>query len=259
MKNKIIIWLLKIFSFPIFYILERNNENKIYLSYVWKNHLDYLIWIIRHNTKPEFNNFINCNFDFSANCLKSFEDLTFLFNSNYSNRGIVALDFDEAGHIFKTIRTNNFGNLLEIGRFLGGSTLLIGVAKSVDSRFVSVDLKVKAANYADDSVIEEVLSKSKIKNVDLVVDNSQNYKPDFNFDFVFIDGDHSYEGVKKDYLNISKYLNDGAHVLFHDAVAPRKFTTMHEEVNNYMKELSIDSNLFHLKDVGSIRHFIFRK
>lgn len=239
--------------------MRRNNENKIFLSSIWKNHLDYLIWIIRNNTKPQFNNFLECSFDFKPNCLNNFEDLTFLFNSNYSNRGIVALDFDEAGHIFKTIRSNNFGNLLEIGRFLGGSTLLIGVAKSMDSRFVSVDLKVKAANYADDSVIEEVLNKSKIKNVDLVVANSQIYKPAFDFDFVFIDGDHSYEGVKKDYWNISKFLNDGAHVLFHDAVAPRKFTTIHKEVFHFMEELAYDSNLCHITDVGSIRHFVFKR
>lgn len=35
-------------------------------------------------------------------------------------------------------------------------------------------------------------------------------------DFMFIDGDHSYEGVKKDYENYSKMIRSGGVIAFHD-------------------------------------------
>jgi predicted O-methyltransferase YrrM len=36
------------------------------------------------------------------------------------------------------------------------------------------------------------------------------------FDIIFIDGDHSYEGVKKDYDNALPLLNEGGYIVFHD-------------------------------------------
>jgi len=36
------------------------------------------------------------------------------------------------------------------------------------------------------------------------------------FDIIFIDGDHSYEGVKKDYINSLPLLNNGGYIIFHD-------------------------------------------
>jgi hypothetical protein len=36
------------------------------------------------------------------------------------------------------------------------------------------------------------------------------------YDFIFIDGDHSYEGVKADYINALKILNKNGYLAFHD-------------------------------------------
>jgi len=38
------------------------------------------------------------------------------------------------------------------------------------------------------------------------------------YDFIFIDGDHSYEGVKADYLSYRPLLSDGGCIAFHDIV-----------------------------------------
>lgn len=40
----------------------------------------------------------------------------------------------------------------------------------------------------------------------------------YDWDFCFIDGDHSYEGVKADFQNILPYLKKGTPVAFHDIV-----------------------------------------
>jgi predicted O-methyltransferase YrrM len=37
-----------------------------------------------------------------------------------------------------------------------------------------------------------------------------------NFDVIFIDADHSYEGARKDYDNALKHINDGGLIIFHD-------------------------------------------
>ena len=39
---------------------------------------------------------------------------------------------------------------------------------------------------------------------------------DKKIDFIFIDGDHSYEGVKKDYYNYISFLSEGGLIAFHD-------------------------------------------
>jgi cephalosporin hydroxylase len=39
---------------------------------------------------------------------------------------------------------------------------------------------------------------------------------DFEWDFAFIDGDHSYEGVKADFYNLLPHLKKGTPVAFHD-------------------------------------------
>ena len=43
----------------------------------------------------------------------------------------------------------------------------------------------------------------------------QNYKSD-KFDCIFIDADHGYEGVKRDYQNSLKHILKGGHIVFHD-------------------------------------------
>lgn len=37
-----------------------------------------------------------------------------------------------------------------------------------------------------------------------------------SFDAIFIDADHSYNGVKKDYINALRFLNKGGYLIFHD-------------------------------------------
>ena len=47
-----------------------------------------------------------------------------------------------------------------------------------------------------------------------------------NIDFVFIDGDHSYDGITKDFLNVYPLLSEKGSIAFHDTYShtgPRKF------------------------------------
>jgi len=218
--------------------------------------VDACVHGIRKSTNSEVVNFKVLDKSLVPNDINNFEDLVWLFNCNYANRGIIAQDFDEAGYIFKVIRNRqDIKSLLEIGRFLGGSTFLIATAKNKEAKFVSVDFKVKAPDYADDLVIKEFIGLVDSENTELVISDSKTYIPERKLDFVFIDGDHSYEGVRADYEHYEGCFNGGCDILFHDAVASRCYSTKHDEVHRFMMELKDNKKLQLINDVGSIRHF----
>lgn len=61
--------------------------------------------------------------------LAGFEDLAFLFSSNQLSHGIASLQLDEAALLYRLARNVSPGAVVaEIGRFKGGSTLLLASA-----------------------------------------------------------------------------------------------------------------------------------
>jgi cephalosporin hydroxylase len=59
---------------------------------------------------------------------------------------------------------------------------------------------------------------------------------DRSVDLLFIDGDHSYDGVKEDFLTYSKYVRSGGCILFHDIVPNHHFPEY--GVDKFWRELS---------------------
>lgn len=57
-------------------------------------------------------------------------------------------------------------------------------------------------------------------------------------DILFIDGDHRYEGVKKDFLCYRPFVRDGGLILFHDIVQDKGGTAWSGGVPKLWKELS---------------------
>jgi predicted O-methyltransferase YrrM len=190
-------------------------------------------------------------------CISGFEDLSYLFTSSQANRGIIAQDFDEAAYLWKIVRDLKPKYILEIGRWLGGSTILLASAANVSGggRLISVDLKVKAPQYAQDDTIKLHLNKLGLTNFELHVGSSYTFDPKCEVELAFIDGDHSYEGVKKDFENASKYLTANAEIVFHDAAQSRAHSTYHIEVGKFMEELKRNPALLVVSEVGSIIHF----
>lgn len=190
----------------------------------------------------------------------SFEDLIFLFWSSPLNRGVARLDLDEASYIYKLLRSLKRPSCVEIGRFKGGSTFII--ASAMDGNLVSIDYHVKMMLVDEgktyDDVLASALKKAGLDNrVRLDVGDSTTYdNSSMALDFIFIDGDHSYEGVKKDYEHWIGAVKNGGHILFHDAVDPREFTTFHSEVKRLMLELRSDNRVFPAGEAGSIAHYI---
>lgn len=194
--------------------------------------------------------------------IDGFEDLTSLFTNNFLNRGIISQDIDEAAYIFRLVRSLKSLNALEIGRYRGGSTFLISAAMDNDSHLLSIDnwtkLELKEMGIQRDNELLKALEGSGLKErVELVVADSATFSFDsYFFDFVFLDGDHTYEGVSKDYNNVRYRIKPGGHLLFHDGVQSRPLATCEPGVAKLVKEIEKDPYFMKEGEVGSIVHFV---
>lgn len=147
--------------------------------------------------------------------------------------------------------------IVEIGSYQGKSTLLIAYGTQIGNNnklyaidphldFVGVnggvfgpsDLQKKYKNivkfYDADNIFVVALKSNQICNWE------------FPIGMIFIDGDHSYEGVKFDYEKFKKNIVTGGKILFHDSIMP--------EIKQFLDELELNSNeLKFLKDVGTMK------
>jgi len=177
-----------------------------------------------------------------------FEDLIYLFNCNKSNRGIIRINLDEAVYLFKTARSLAGPKVLEIGRVRGGSTILLATAVGNEAEVDSVDIAPP-----DDEYLKLVLMKMKLDKIVNLIKNDVN-NLDFtkkHYDLIFIDGDHSYKGVSKNYLICQKILKKGGHMIFHD------YTKSQPGVVKLIDEIRQDAKMFkEVNQIFSLVHFI---
>ena len=142
-----------------------------------------------------------------------FVNLLLLFNSTRETRDIIRLDLREAGLLYKYARLSYLteGSILEIGRYWAGSLVLLAVAThNTDVEIVSVDVVEGCHDPDADDWLNDYSEKDRI---DIRVDNSWAME-NIPLSMLFVDGDHSYEGVKRDFIHHWNHLN--GYCLAHD-------------------------------------------
>lgn len=113
---------------------------------------------------------------------------------------------------------------LEIGTFKGGTLCLLARLSSASASIISVDLpggefgggysKIRSALYHSFSkFFQHIRLIRGNSHSDQVLKEVSKDKP---LDYIFIDGDHSYEGVKKDFIMYSPLVRSGGVIAFHD-------------------------------------------
>jgi len=144
---------------------------------------------------------------------RDFADLAWLFTSDNRNRGILRQNFNEAALLWRAVRSSR-GPILEIGRRHGGSTVLL--LEAGDGRQV-ISIDRAPAHHPDCEAVFRTASM-----LHLIVGDSRQPLDNASFGFAFIDGDHSYDGVKADIRAHWRSLRviDGItpSAVFHDAV-----------------------------------------
>src|SRR5438477_8514216 len=153
---------------------------------------------------------------------EGFEDLAWLFTCDSRNRGLIRQGFDEAATLWKAVKATS-GNMLEIGRNLAGSTVLLAAATGPDREIYSIDNRSN-----EESACKDYLARAANKGrVHLLVADSRVPIPNLRFGFLFIDGDHTFEGVLADVVAHWNALQSSgqypALVAFHDALPNDNF------------------------------------
>ena len=96
---------------------------------------------------------------------------------------------------------------------------------------------------AEKATIEEVqenLKKTRKRNVQIIVETSHNASKNWNspIDFLFIDGDHSYEAVKQDIEDWLPHVVQGGSIVFDDYESmPEVNMVVNEMIENGILEL----------------------
>ena len=107
----------------------------------------------------------------------------------------------EFTELMQIIIDNKYKSVLEIGAYSNGCTYAFA---SICKKVVSIDLNHR--------------STERFDNATYITGNSHEVRNDIDgkFDVIFIDGDHTYEGVKKDFELYSDLINKGGIICFHD-------------------------------------------
>lgn len=120
------------------------------------------------------------------------------------------------------LKEGNFKSYLNIGVGNGGSFLTeTYIQESLDIS-VAVDNSSYSHNNQKLSIYNKInWMNNNLKDTKVEFHDSDSFawlnnNKDRRFDVIFIDGDHSYEGVKRDYINSLPLLNSGGYIIFHD-------------------------------------------
>jgi predicted O-methyltransferase YrrM len=198
--------------------------------------------------------------------LDGFEDLAFLFSSNQLSHGIASLQLDEAALLYGRARRVAPGAAVaEIGRFKGGSTLLLASALPARAELWSYDLHVALRPDLSgpqlDAELRAALDRYDLSGrVHLVVGDSRTVEPPPRpCALVFVDGDHTYEGARADYERWSELVAPGGHLLFHDAVDTGGYGNHYPGIARLVAEIEREDERFERQPgAGSIAHFTRR-
>ena len=186
---------------------------------------------------------------------RNFEDLDWLLGSNFANKGLLLLQFDEAAFLFRLVRSRPAAQILEIGRYHGGSAFLFAVAGDHNSVVTSIDIAPQ-----NDELLQIALKKSGLAHkVQLVVGDSRAVEATVNsYDLIFVDGDHSYEGVLHDYEHWRKAVKPGGYLAFHNACSGSPQASTAPGPFRLAQEITVCDAVYFRRepDVGSLALFI---
>ena len=194
-----------------------------------------------------------------------FQHLAGMFASTSLNHRVAGLTIRESAYLFGLARRLGARRALEIGRWKGGSTLSIAGGMGRDGQLWSIDLGEKedrllgsVAHRPFDDQIRDFVERFGLR-IELVVGDSRTLELDLDeVDLVFIDGDHSYEGVANDFERFGRRVRPGGAVLFHDAFCEEFFPSHTETVGRLVSEITRGADYELVNRVDRIAHVVRR-
>ncbi len=212
----------------------------------------------RLNRKP---NLDNMPFDLPVNGELGFEHLAGLFASTSLDHGVIAMTVRQTAYLYGVVKQARPKKVIEIGRYKGGSTLVIAAAMQGQGDLWSIDLGEKESRLHSgeskrrfDDQLCDLCARLHL-NVHILVGDSRTIKVEAdNVDLVFIDGDHSYEGVKSDFERFGRRARVGGAGLFDDALPDEITKTHNDTVGRLVQEIVNGGEFVFIKGVNRLVH-----
>lgn len=175
-----------------------------------------------------------------------FEDIHWLFTGGYGSRDLCRLNLEEAVYLYKCVRGFENPFVVEVGRYHGGTTILLLAA---GARVLSIDNHSKDKKSAEyDDKLNEKYGSDRLE---MVVGDSGKYPTKgLGVDVLFIDGGHRYEEVKRDFDNW--YGAVRGDILFHDINLPGVAKLVNENKTRF-EEVRKVTSLYHVRKDNSHR------
>jgi protein-L-isoaspartate O-methyltransferase len=144
---------------------------------------------------------------------RGFEDLAWLFSGNWMNHRFARLDFDEAAYVYRLIRSLNRPLVAELGRFRGGTTVMLAAA---GAHVRSLDLHPRHREWS--AQLEHALEALELRHrVELVADDTRTHPPGREpYDAVIFDAAVTGDALRAEIENWWPAIAPGGHALFHD-------------------------------------------
>ncbi|NJL92897.1 MAG: class I SAM-dependent methyltransferase [Anaerolineae bacterium] len=142
---------------------------------------------------------------------------------------------------------------MEIGRYYGASTLLLALAVGPRGQVTSIDI----APQGDEFLRAALHRYNLLDRVGLVVADANSVSLERALDFVFIDGDHSYTGARRDHNRWMPCLRPGGYLIHHDMAHTRPHATQWHSLARLRAEI-LDQQADQLelvREVGSLSVF----
>jgi predicted O-methyltransferase YrrM len=197
-------------------------------------------------------------FDDVGETIESFEDCVRLLSSNQLNHGVSRMMLVEAAYVYRLVRSLQEPAVIELGRYRGGTTFLLAAA---GARVLSIDNDPKVAEH-DRLLMSALERRGLVERVTLVIADSQTYASvPSGQSVVLVDGDHTYEGVRRDIARWLPALAPGGHLLMHDAFTPEPTRPWSdpwnvEGVQQVRDELLKDSRVSLAGRAGTLADFV---
>ena len=165
-----------------------------------------------------------------------------LITSAYDKYGMMqmAAEVEQFSKFFRDLKCKN---IMEIGTYAGGLFSIMCKLSDDNGIKISVDLPVYE-NQENTEYYKNFLRDHKKFSANVHFLAADSHKQDTlekvkqilngeELDFLFIDGDHSYEGVKQDFHMYKDLVKDGGYIGFHDI----NDTEWHRNLNCYVARL----------------------
>lgn len=144
--------------------------------------------------------------------------------------------------LFELLKTNNYSNFMEIGSAAGGTSRLFNdffqfkkIVILENNSFNKKMVKIRNEQLTGLPLVEFIGDSQSAQ--------ANNFIRNLNIklDLLFIDADHSYNGVRNDYYNHLEFVKKEGYLIFHDTVS-------YPDVGRFVNELKRDSRLIFIDE-----------